>query len=97
MKHDRLDEPATAHVYASLLQRSGRSLSFLVKRRADNPALAESIRQAVAAVDVDLPVFAVAPLNETLELGKTQAERWLDKYNGEWAGDLTRIFGAAEM
>ena len=67
VKHDRLDEPATAHVYASLFQRSGRSLSFLVKRRADNPALAESIRHAVAAVDVDLPVFAVAPLNETLE------------------------------
>ena len=37
------------------------------------------------------------PLNETLDLGKTQAERWLDKYNGEWAGDLTRIFDEAEM
>jgi glutamate--cysteine ligase len=37
------------------------------------------------------------PLNETLELGKTQAERWLDKYNGEWAGDLTRIFDEAEI
>jgi glutamate--cysteine ligase len=37
------------------------------------------------------------PLNETLDLGKTQAERWLDKYNGEWAGDLTRIFDEAEI
>jgi len=37
------------------------------------------------------------PLNETLALGKTQAERWLDKYNGEWAGDLTRIFDEAEI
>src|SRR5690606_29971705 len=34
----------------------------------------------------------LAPLEETLALGKTQAERWLDKYNGEWAGDLSRIF-----
>lgn len=37
------------------------------------------------------------PLNETLDLGKTQAERWLDKYHGEWAGDLTRIFDEAEI
>ena len=37
------------------------------------------------------------PLDETLALGKTQAERWLDKYHGEWAGDLTRIFDEAEM
>ncbi len=39
----------------------------------------------------------LAPLVETLELGKTQAERWLDKYHGEWAGDLTRIFDDAEI
>ncbi|MGV3491859.1 MAG: glutamate--cysteine ligase [Devosia sp.] len=39
----------------------------------------------------------LAPLRETLALGKTQAERWLDKYNGEWASDLTRIFDAAEI
>ncbi len=39
----------------------------------------------------------LAPLEETLALGKTQAERWLDKYNGEWAGDLTRIFDEAEL
>jgi len=39
----------------------------------------------------------LAPLEETLALGRTQAERWLDKYNGEWAGDLTRIFDEAEM
>jgi len=37
------------------------------------------------------------PLNKTLELGKTQAERWLDKYHGAWAGDLTRIFDEAEI
>lgn len=37
------------------------------------------------------------PLNETLDLGKTQAERWLDKYNGEWGCDLTRVFDEAEI
>jgi glutamate--cysteine ligase len=39
----------------------------------------------------------LAPLEQTLSLGKTPAERWLDKYNNEWAGDLTRIFDEAEM
>ncbi|MEO6396467.1 MAG: glutamate--cysteine ligase [Devosia sp.] len=39
----------------------------------------------------------LAPLEETLELGMSPAERWLDKYHGEWAGDLTRIFEEAEI
>lgn len=39
----------------------------------------------------------LAPLRHTLDLGKTQAERWLDKYHGEWSGDLSRIFDEAEM
>lgn len=39
----------------------------------------------------------LAPLEETLALGKTPAERWLDRYNGAWAGDLTRIFDEAEI
>ena len=39
----------------------------------------------------------LACLEETLALDKTPAERWLDKYHGEWAGDLTRIFDEAEI
>jgi glutamate--cysteine ligase len=39
----------------------------------------------------------LAPIEKTLDLGKTPAERWLDKYHGEWAGDVTRIFDEAEM
>ncbi len=39
----------------------------------------------------------LAPLEETLALGKTPAERWLDRYNGDWAGDVTRIFEEAEI
>jgi glutamate--cysteine ligase len=39
----------------------------------------------------------LAPLEETLALGKTPAERWLDRYRGAWAGDLTRIFDEAEI
>ena len=39
----------------------------------------------------------VACLEETLALGKTPAERWLDKYGGVWAGDITRVFDEAEI
>ena len=39
----------------------------------------------------------LAPLEQTLALRKTPAERWLDKYHGEWNGDLTRIFDEAEI
>jgi glutamate--cysteine ligase len=39
----------------------------------------------------------LAPLEETLALNKTPAERWLDKYHGEWNGDLRRIFDEAEI
>lgn len=53
-------------------------------------------RRKYLAGGKDETVF-LDPLNETLDLGKTQAERWLDKYNGEWAGDLTRIFDEAEI
>ncbi len=58
-------------------------------------------RRACAAASTLPPArtepASLDPLEETLDLGKTQAERWLDKYNGEWAGDLTRIFDEAEI
>ena len=39
----------------------------------------------------------LAPLQHTRHLKKTPAERWLNLYPGEWQGDLTRIFAAAEL
>ena len=39
----------------------------------------------------------LAPVEETLALRKTPAERWLDRYHGEWNGDLGRIFEEAEI
>jgi glutamate--cysteine ligase len=39
----------------------------------------------------------LAPLDETLALNKTPAERWLDRYNGAWGGDIGRIFDEAEI
>ena len=39
----------------------------------------------------DEAVF-LKPLDYTIEVGKTPAERLLDLYHGEWNGDVTRVF-----
>ncbi|MEY4697489.1 MAG: hypothetical protein RIT14_1917 [Pseudomonadota bacterium] len=39
----------------------------------------------------------LAPLVETLATGKTQADRWLDLYRGDWGGDLSNIYQAASL
>ncbi|UYN99522.1 MAG: glutamate--cysteine ligase [Devosia sp.] len=39
----------------------------------------------------------LAPLEQTIRTGKSPAERWLEKFHGEWNGDVTPIFRAAEI
>jgi len=39
----------------------------------------------------------LAPLEETIRLSKSPADRWRDKLAGAWHGDMTRIFQEAEM
>ncbi|MCF1741624.1 glutamate--cysteine ligase [Paradevosia shaoguanensis] len=53
-------------------------------------------RAQVNALGKDETIY-LAPLEETLRLGKTPAERWLDLYRTEWNGDVRPIFDAAEM
>lgn len=66
VRQGRLDEAPTPHVYASVLQRSGRSLGLLVKTRAAQSGVAERLRTAVSAVDADLPLFGLEALDETV-------------------------------
>lgn len=39
----------------------------------------------------------LAPLVKNLAIGKTQADRWLDHYKGDWNGDLGRIYEASSL
>ena len=39
----------------------------------------------------------LGPLEEIVRSGKTQADRWLDRYNGPWGGDVSRVFAEAEV
>jgi glutamate--cysteine ligase len=37
----------------------------------------------------------LAPLDEIVASGKVPAQRLLDKYHGEWGGDLSRVYEEA--
>jgi glutamate--cysteine ligase len=37
----------------------------------------------------------LSPLHHIAAGAPTQAEHWLGRYNGEWQGDVTRIWGEA--
>lgn len=39
----------------------------------------------------------LAPLMQSLATGKTQADRWLDLYNGAWGGSLSHIYDASSL
>ncbi|MBS0564141.1 MAG: glutamate--cysteine ligase [Proteobacteria bacterium] len=39
----------------------------------------------------------LAPLVESLRTGKVQADRWLERFAGEWRGDLGRIYAEARL
>ena len=55
------------------------------------------VRRAIRNGDGKDETIHLAPLEETIRLAKSPAERWLDLYHGEWNGDLTKIFKAAEI
>jgi glutamate--cysteine ligase len=39
----------------------------------------------------------LAPLHAIVAGGRTQAEHWLDRFNGAWNGEIARIFAEAEV
>lgn len=48
-------------------------------------------RARLDAAGADETIY-LAPLEHICEGNLSQAERWLERYNGEWNGDITRIF-----
>ena len=74
-----------------------RSNLFDVAAQAVGIAEAGLVRRARLDAQGRDETIHLAPLEETIRTGKSPAERWLDKYRGEWNGDLSHIFKAAEM
>jgi glutamate--cysteine ligase len=40
----------------------------------------------------DNETIHIAPLEEIVASGKVPAQRLLDKFNGEWGGDISRVY-----
>jgi putative ABC transport system permease protein len=59
-----LANPARLEVYDPLRQDVNNDMDLVVKSRIDSSALTSEIRSAVAAVDKDQPIFAIATMNK---------------------------------
>ena len=74
-----------------------RSSLFDVAAQAVGIAEAGLVRRARLDAQGRDETIHLAALEETIRTGKSPAERWLEKFRGEWNGDLSRIFVEAEM
>lgn len=74
-----------------------RSNVYDIAAQAVGIATAGLVRRAVRNGQGQDETIHLAALEQTIRTGKSPAERWLDLYRGEWGGDLTRIFQAAEL
>jgi glutamate--cysteine ligase len=74
-----------------------RSNLYDVAAQAVGIAEAGLVRRGIRNARGEDETIHLAPLEQTIRLAKSPAERWLDLYRGEWGGDLTKIFKAAEM
>ena len=71
----------------------GRTLQELGKRILDIAHAGLAARRRLNAAGDDETGF-LAPLHEIVASGKVPAQRLLDLYEGEWAGDLDRVYAA---
>jgi glutamate--cysteine ligase len=69
----------------------GRTLQQLGKRILDIADAGLNARNRLNGVGETEAGF-LEPLREVVASGKTPAERLLDRYHGEWGGDLTRVY-----
>ncbi len=74
-----------------------RSSIFDIAAQAVGIAEAGLVRRGrVNAAGQDETIYLM-PLEETVRTGKAPASRWLEKFRGEWGGDVTPIFREAEI
>ncbi|PXA97425.1 glutamate--cysteine ligase [Nostoc sp. 3335mG] len=74
-----------------------RSSIFDVAAQAVGIAEAGLVRRARLNGEGRDETIHLAPLEQTIRTGKPPAQRWLDKFRGEWKGDVTPIFREAEI
>jgi glutamate--cysteine ligase len=88
--HDRIREQVPTLGLATQGPR-GRSFRELAGRVLDIAHAGLAARRRLGPAGDDETGY-LEPLREIVASGKTPAEVLLDRYNGEWAGDLSRIY-----
>ncbi len=63
IKHDGLDKDGVPHIYTSIYQRPGRSMSVVLRTSLPSSTLEPQIRREIEAVDPSLPVFNVRSMS----------------------------------
>jgi putative ABC transport system permease protein len=66
IKTDGFDAPTPPHLYVSVYQNVGYSMTLYVRTNAATGTLGESIRHEVSAIDPGLPVFAIRTAGEVV-------------------------------
>jgi len=69
----------------------GRTFQELGRQILDISHAGLSARKRLNGIGEDETGF-LGPLREIVESGKVPAQRLLDRYNGEWAGDISRVY-----
>jgi len=64
LKTDAFEAPGGPHVYLSIYERSGMTLSVLMRTQSAPERLGEALQHEIQAADADLPVFGVRTMNE---------------------------------
>jgi predicted permease len=67
VRHESVDVPAEPALYSSLAQRPDARLSLIVRAQQPAASVADAVRGAIAAVDAEQPVQAVALLRQFLD------------------------------
>ena len=73
VRHQALDASPRPTIYFSYRQRVGRSMTFVLKTVAAPETATPRATEALQTIDRDLPVFAIAPMDEVI--GDTVAQR----------------------
>jgi putative ABC transport system permease protein len=66
IKHFGLDDQAEEYIYTSSIQTPGNAMFLVVRTATDPVSMTATLRKEVQALDKDLPVFDVKPMNERI-------------------------------
>jgi putative ABC transport system permease protein len=74
VQQDEVEDPLRPAVYLPLAQDAPRFVSLAVRAQGSPAALAAAVRQAVADLDRDLPVYWLRTIDEWIDLGRFSVE-----------------------